>query len=100
MRTKSSRKQQTRRGAQVKPRSKSPIVKRRAAGLAPGKPTFALTKDVSPSFEDLVRLQARLLGPGGCPWDREQTHETLRTYLVEETYERSEERRVGKECRL
>jgi MazG family protein len=40
-----------------------------------------------PRFEDLVALQARLLGPGGCPWDREQTHETLRTYLLEETYE-------------
>jgi MazG family protein len=40
-----------------------------------------------PDFEDLVALQARLLAPDGCPWDREQTHETLRTYLVEETYE-------------
>ncbi len=29
----------------------------------------------------------RLLGPGGCPWDREQTLDTLRPYLVEETYE-------------
>ncbi len=38
-------------------------------------------------FERLVALQARLLAPGGCPWDREQTHESLRTYLVEETYE-------------
>jgi tetrapyrrole methylase family protein/MazG family protein len=28
-----------------------------------------------------------LLAPGGCPWDRQQTHETLRTYLLEETYE-------------
>jgi tetrapyrrole methylase family protein/MazG family protein len=40
-----------------------------------------------PDFEDLVALQARLLAPDGCPWDREQTHGTLRTYLVEETYE-------------
>jgi MazG family protein len=32
-------------------------------------------------------LQARLYGPGGCPWDREQTHESLRKFLVEETYE-------------
>ncbi len=38
-------------------------------------------------FEDLVALQARLLAPGGCPWDREQTHESLRTYLIEEAYE-------------
>ncbi len=38
-------------------------------------------------FEELVRLQERLLAPGGCLWDREQTHESLRTYLLEETYE-------------
>jgi ATP diphosphatase len=38
-------------------------------------------------FEDLVALQARLRAPGGCPWDREQTHESLRTYLIEEAYE-------------
>jgi tetrapyrrole methylase family protein / MazG family protein len=38
-------------------------------------------------FEKLVALQARLYGPGGCPWDREQTHESLRKYLIEETYE-------------
>jgi MazG family protein len=38
-------------------------------------------------FEALVKLQASLLAPNGCPWDREQTHESLRTYLVEETYE-------------
>ena len=30
---------------------------------------------------------ARLRAPGGCPWDREQTHSTLRTYLIEESYE-------------
>jgi MazG family protein len=38
-------------------------------------------------FAKLVALQARLRAPGGCPWDREQTHETLRKFLVEETYE-------------
>jgi len=38
-------------------------------------------------FEKLVALQARLRGPGGCPWDREQTHQTLRKFLIEETYE-------------
>ncbi len=42
---------------------------------------------MSRKFEDLVALQQRLLAPGGCPWDRQQTHETLRTYLIEETYE-------------
>ena len=34
-----------------------------------------------------MALQARLYGPGGCPWDREQTHESLRKFLIEETYE-------------
>jgi MazG family protein len=38
-------------------------------------------------FAKLVALQARLRGPGGCPWDREQTHQSLRKFLVEETYE-------------
>lgn len=38
-------------------------------------------------FERLVALQARLRAPKGCPWDREQTHATLRTYLIEEAYE-------------
>src|SRR4051812_25146567 len=35
----------------------------------------------------LVDVMARLLGPDGCPWDREQTLETLRPFLVEESYE-------------
>jgi MazG family protein len=38
-------------------------------------------------FEKLVALQARLRAPNGCPWDREQTHTSLRTYLIEEAYE-------------
>ena len=38
-------------------------------------------------FEDLVALQAQLRAPGGCPWDREQTHHTLKTFLIEEAYE-------------
>ena len=38
-------------------------------------------------FDELVGIMARLRGPGGCPWDHEQTLETLRKYLIEETYE-------------
>src|SRR6266404_4449273 len=38
-------------------------------------------------LEKLVALQARLRAANGCPWDREQTHATLRTYLIEEAYE-------------
>jgi MazG family protein len=44
-------------------------------------------KRIGKAFESLVALQARLRAPNGCPWDREQTHDSLRTYLVEETYE-------------
>lgn len=36
---------------------------------------------------DLVALMDRLRSPGGCPWDAEQTHESLSQYLLEETYE-------------
>jgi tetrapyrrole methylase family protein/MazG family protein len=38
-------------------------------------------------FEKLAAVQARLRAKGGCPWDREQTHASLRTYLIEEAYE-------------
>ena len=36
---------------------------------------------------DLVAVMARLRGPGGCPWDAEQTHQTLAKHLLDETYE-------------
>lgn len=38
-------------------------------------------------FEDLVDIMDKLRNPGGCPWDREQTHESLKQYLIEECYE-------------
>jgi tetrapyrrole methylase family protein/MazG family protein len=38
-------------------------------------------------FAELVDVVARLRAPGGCPWDREQTHESLRSCLLEECYE-------------
>lgn len=38
-------------------------------------------------FYRLVDLYARLRAPGGCPWDRAQTHKSLRPYLIEEAYE-------------
>src|ERR1700680_3068038 len=38
-------------------------------------------------FQKLVTVMARLRAPGGCPWDREQTHASIRTYLIEEAYE-------------
>ena len=42
---------------------------------------------MSEAFARLVAVMSRLRGPEGCPWDREQTLESLRTYLLEETYE-------------
>ncbi|OGN93963.1 MAG: nucleoside triphosphate pyrophosphohydrolase [Chloroflexi bacterium RBG_13_48_10] len=39
------------------------------------------------SFEAFQEIIAHLRAPDGCPWDREQTHQTLRTNLLEETYE-------------
>jgi tetrapyrrole methylase family protein / MazG family protein len=36
---------------------------------------------------ELVAIVDRLLGPGGCPWDQAQTHESLKRYLLEEAYE-------------
>jgi len=39
------------------------------------------------AFADLVAILHRLRAPGGCPWDAEQTHDSLRPYLLEEAYE-------------
>ncbi|HJX85078.1 MAG TPA: nucleoside triphosphate pyrophosphohydrolase [Candidatus Angelobacter sp.] len=38
-------------------------------------------------FEKAVAIMARLRAPGGCPWDREQTFDTIKKYTLEETYE-------------
>lgn len=38
-------------------------------------------------FDALVRIMERLRGDDGCPWDREQTHQTLKPFLIEEAYE-------------
>jgi MazG family protein len=43
--------------------------------------------DLSDPLRRLREIVSRLRGPGGCPWDREQTHESLRTHLIEEAYE-------------
>lgn len=51
-------------------------------------------------FEKLVAVQARLRAPDGCPWDREQTHATLRTYLIEEAYEVLEALEVGDDAKF
>jgi len=51
-------------------------------------------------FERLVELQARLRAPNGCPWDIEQTHQTLRTYLIEEAYEVLEALESGNDAKF
>ena len=38
-------------------------------------------------LDPLMTVMEKLLGPDGCPWDREQTHQSLRQYLIEESYE-------------
>lgn len=42
---------------------------------------------MSDRFQKLTDLMAALRAPNGCPWDRKQTHESLKPYLLEETYE-------------
>ncbi|MCS6897722.1 MAG: nucleoside triphosphate pyrophosphohydrolase [Nitrospira sp.] len=42
---------------------------------------------MSERFDKVVGLMAALRAPNGCPWDRKQTHESLKPYLLEETYE-------------
>ena len=39
------------------------------------------------SFTELIEVMARLRAPDGCPWDRQQTHDSLKPYLLEEAYE-------------
>ena len=55
-------------------------------------------------FERLQEIMRRLRAPGGCPWDREQTLESLRPYIIEEAYElveaieKREEKGIVEEC--
>jgi tetrapyrrole methylase family protein/MazG family protein len=81
--TKKKLKRKHRAGAkQVRAKSaRRPVSKVRVASVAPA------GKRIGELFEAFVALQARLRAPGGCPWDREQTHDTLKTCLIEEAYE-------------
>src|SRR3954447_4915113 len=49
--------------------------------------TARMASEAGPAFQALVDIMARLRGPQGCPWDREQTLESLRAFLLEETHE-------------
>jgi nucleoside triphosphate diphosphatase len=44
-------------------------------------------RDPAVLFQEAVNIMARLRGPDGCPWDREQSFDTIRKYTLEETYE-------------
>ncbi len=44
-------------------------------------------QEAGEKFAELARVMARLRAPGGCPWDRTQTFETIKSYTLEETYE-------------
>jgi len=46
-----------------------------------------LNKQAAINFDELIEVLRRLRAPDGCPWDREQTSESLVPYLLEETYE-------------
>ena len=46
-----------------------------------------MQESVAERFEALVRIMERLRADGGCPWDREQTRESLKPFLIEEAYE-------------
>src|SRR6202795_3530046 len=54
----------------------------------------------SPGIEAIFEVVARLRAPDGCPWDREQTHESLRPYLLEETCELLEAIDSGDDARI
>ncbi len=55
------------------------------AATEPAKPTDA--RQAASLFEQSVAIMARLRGPGGCPWDREQSFDSIRKYTLEEAYE-------------
>jgi tetrapyrrole methylase family protein / MazG family protein len=44
-------------------------------------------REAGEKFEKLVEVMSRLRAPGGCPWDRKQSFDTIKSYLLEETYE-------------
>jgi tetrapyrrole methylase family protein/MazG family protein len=76
------------------------LAKKRRKPHRTGRP--AERKQLTPGqwFEKLVDVQARLRAPRGCPWDREQTHLSLRTYLIEEAYEVLEALESGNDAKF
>jgi MazG family protein len=81
-----TRQKQTKKAKKLRRRSGKPVKQKQ---LTPGQ-----------WFEKLVAVQARLRAPNGCPWDREQTHQSLRTYLIEEAYEVLEALESGNDAKF
>ena len=80
----------------VKKKVRKPLKQRASAAKIPG----ARKESAGLWFERLIKLQARLRAPDGCPWDVEQTHLTLRTYLIEEAYEVLEALESGNDAKF
>src|SRR5437879_1152297 len=57
-------------------------------------------KPYQPGIGAIFEVVHRLRQPDGCPWDREQTHESLRPYLLEETYELLEAIDTGDDTKM
>ncbi len=57
-------------------------------------------RPAGPAFDHLVNILETLRAPGGCPWDREQTTQSLLPYMIEETYEAIEAGEAGDYSRL
>lgn len=79
-------------GAQAKPIALCELDRQshydhRTAVLVPRVSVYERTRA---TYDDFVEVIARLRAPGGCPWDRAQTHHTLRQYMIEEACEAAE----------
>jgi tetrapyrrole methylase family protein/MazG family protein len=59
----------------------------RVAEFSEGSSLYIPAMGEGTSFESFVEVTAHLRAPNGCPWDREQTHESLRKHMLEESYE-------------
>lgn len=59
-----------------------------------------MTEATHPKLEELIATLERLRAPGGCAWDREQTHNSLVRYLIEETYELVDAIETGSDTEL
>ena len=66
---------------------RQPRYDHRTAVLVPRVSVYERTRA---TYEDFLEVVARLRAPGGCPWDRAQTHHTLRQYMIEEACEAAE----------